>query len=118
MVQLPDSSYHWCIVSVLCGNICLVSAGLGNSSKPQIRLNEGRIKNKAIGYDSDQQIHNFTESSGEWIYVVDVVKLSNFGGCLVVALTRKGRTPTFMRDETVAGAEVLGEIKPTRRFNL
>lgn len=41
--------------------------------------------------------------------MVDVVKHSSFGGCLVVALTRKGRTQTFMRDENV-------EIKPYDAF--
>lgn len=79
--------------------ICLVPAGLGNSSKPQIRLNEGRTKNKALGYDSDQQIHNFTESSGEWIYVVDVVKLSNFGG---------GAKPKRKNTDFYAGRECSG----------
>lgn len=92
VVKLPDSFYHRCIVwycVVRCGTVwycvvrcgivhynCLVSAGLGNSSKLQIQLYEGRRLLGTI------LINKFIEFSGEWIYEVDVVKLLNLGGMI------------------------------------
>ena len=46
----------------------------------QIRLYKGRIKNQALGNNSDQQICDFTESPGQWKPAVDIVKISNLVG--------------------------------------